>query len=144
METGPKIAIGIVVGVVVVFGLLTLAAAAKKKAAEGGASAPKGMTAQELTNTSWEVKVMGHVGSIDLNPGGQAVANLPPQALALAKQMLNMDIPPQVPGTWNVTDNALTMSVEFMGKKQQVKCEIRGKQIFYKEGEKELEARRLR
>lgn len=145
MEKGPKIAIGIIIGVVVIFGLLTLAAAAKKRAAEGGgAAAPEGMTAQDLTNTSWEVKVMGHTASIDLHAGGQAVANLPPQVLAMAKQMLNMDIPPQVPGTWSVTENVLTMGVEFMGKKQQVTCEIRGQKVFYKEGEKEQEARRLR
>lgn len=145
METGPKIAIGIVVGVVVVFGLLTLAAVAKKKAAEGGGpAAPQGMTAQELTNTSWEVKVMGHTASIDLHPGGQAVANLPEQARALAMQLLKIDIPPQVSGSWTVSDNLLTMGIEFMGKKQQVKCEIRGKKIFYKEGDQEQEARRLR
>ena len=146
MGTGPKVAIALVVAVVVLFGLLTLAAVAKKRAAAGGGgpSGPPPMTAQELTGTAWEVTVMGHKGTIELNSGGVAVANVPPQLIAMAKQVLKMDIPPQVSGSWTVSGNALTVGVEFMGKKQQVNCEIRGRQVFYKEGDNEVEARRMR
>ncbi|MBP8129995.1 MAG: hypothetical protein KA184_10505 [Candidatus Hydrogenedentes bacterium] len=141
MGTGPKIAIAVGVVFAVVFGLPMLAMLKK-----GGieAAKPKNFTATDLTNTSWEVNVMGHTASIDLNAGGQAVANVPPPVIAMAKQMMNMDIPPQVPGTWSVTDNQLVVGVDFMGMKQQVKCEIRGQHIYYKEGQEEKEARRLR
>lgn len=141
MGTGPKIAIGMGVAFAVVFGLPMLAA--MKKGGVGVAK-PKNLTAADLANTSWEVSVMGHTASIDLNAGGQAVANVPPQVIAMAKQMMNMDVPPQVPGTWSVSENQLIVGVDFMGMKQQVRCEIRGEHIFYKEGEQEKEARRLR
>jgi len=110
----------------------------------GGPPKEQPMTAAELANTSWEVTVMGHTTSIDLNSGGQAIANVPPQVAAMAKQLMNLDIPPQIPGTWSVSGDQLKLGVEFMGKKEQVTCEIRGKRVFFKEKDQEREARRLR
>ncbi|HNR29537.1 MAG TPA: hypothetical protein PKI11_01495 [Candidatus Hydrogenedentes bacterium] len=143
MGPGPKIAIGLGVAFIVV-AVVPLVATIIRGGGVGGPPKEQPMTAAELANTSWEVTVMGHTTSIDLNSGGQAIANVPPQVAAMAKQLMNLDIPPQIPGTWSVSGDQLKLGVEFMGKKEQVTCEIRGKRVFFKEKDQEREARRLR
>lgn len=155
METGPKIAIGIVVTLVLLFGLLMLPAVVKR-ASKGGAGGaeepPPGMTAEELTNTSWQVKVQNFDVTIRLNPGGQAVPTLPPQAINMLKMLAPNVDPTQIRGTWSVNGNQLKLGVDLpptpmtenQPKHVEVNCTMRNKQVFFKnEKGEEVEARRV-
>lgn len=92
--------------------------------------APPLLNESNLSGTAWIVR---HPSipcpvTIRLNPGGQAIATVPPEFAMLARQFLGTD---SLVGTWRVEGAKLIASVEFQGKTHSVECEIIGDKIYY-------------
>lgn len=102
--------------------------------AEKPAPAPPLLNATNLSGTAWEVKTkeMPVAVTINLNPGGQAVATVPPAFAAIAKQMIGTDT---LMGTWSVNGAKLIASVTVKDKTQTVDCDIIGDKLYYKDKE---------
>ncbi|MCC6145736.1 MAG: hypothetical protein IT368_18165 [Candidatus Hydrogenedentes bacterium] len=111
----------------------------KNRGDSGGAAAPVEkapplLKTANLTGTAWEVKTpdIPVAVTIALNPGGQAVATVPPAFSALAKQMIGTDT---LMGTWKAEGAVMTASVSFKGEMKTVQCDIIGDKIYFKDKE---------
>ncbi len=95
---------------------------------------PPELDAASLTGTAWEVKAkeLPCAVTIHLNPGGQAIATVPPFFRPIAKKMIGRE---SLIGTWSVESEKLIAAVEFQGKTKKVECTISGKKVFYKDKE---------
>jgi hypothetical protein len=98
--------------------------------------APPLLNESNLTGTAWIVRhpQIPCPVTIRLNPGGQAVASVPPEFAPLARQFIGTDT---LVGTWRVDGAKLIASVDFQGKTHTVECEIIGDKIYY--GDKEIQ-----
>jgi hypothetical protein len=138
-----KLLLGFVGVLLVLFlGLPLVSGVVKKNAGgsdgSGGSSsvpkAPPLLNTANLTGTAWQVKPEGVpvAVTIQLNPGGQAVATVPPMFAQMAKQMIGTDT---LTGTWKAEGAVLTASVNFKGEMKTVNCDIIGDKIYMKDQE---------
>ncbi len=96
--------------------------------------APPLLNESNLAGTSWIVKhpQIPCPVTITLNPGGQAVATVPPEFAMLARQFIGTDT---LVGSWRVDGAKLIASVDFQGKTHSVECDIIGDKIYYQDRE---------
>lgn len=98
------------------------AAQAAPQAAQAPQSVPampaqSGLSAATLPGTAWQAPTPYGTVQIQLNPGGQLVANHP---------MVG-----SVPGTWNVSGNQVSGSATAMGQTINIYAEIKGNNLWY-------------
>lgn len=88
------------------------------------------LNTENLTGTAWEVKTkeLPVAVTIQLNPGGQAVATVPPAFSGIAKQMIGTDT---LVGTWTASGSNLTATVQVKNDTHRVTCQIVGDKIMY-------------
>jgi hypothetical protein len=79
--------------------------------------AQSGLSAATLPGTAWQAPTPYGTVQIQLNPGGQLVANHP---------MVG-----SVPGTWSVSGNQVSGSATAMGQTIGIYAEIRGNNLWY-------------
>lgn len=90
-------------------------------------SAPT-MTAQDLENTAWRVPTDEGEISVQLLPGGRAIATPPPALAGMIQQMTGKST---LDGTWSLSGNSLTLTASAMGQTQTINAEIVGDQVQY-------------
>jgi len=95
--------------------------------APAASSAPT-MTTRDLENTAWRVPTEQGDISVQLLPGGRAVATPPPALAGMVQQMTGKST---LDGTWTLSGNSLTMTASAMGQTQTINAEIVGDQIQY-------------
>ena len=79
--------------------------------------AQSGLSAATLPGTAWQAPTPYGTIQIQLNPGGQLVANHP---------MVGA-----VPGTWNVSGNQVSGTATAMGQTISIYAEIKGNNLWY-------------
>jgi hypothetical protein len=95
---------------------------------------PPLLNESNLTGSAWEVRhpELPCAVTIYLNQGGQAVATVPALFRPIAKKMLGTE---QLAGTWSVSGDKLTASVQVQDKTQTVQCDISGDKLYFQNKE---------
>ena len=137
---GPFIAVVVILLVVPVLPTimaLTSGGGSDSPVATNVKAAPPLLNTGNLTGTAWQVKTpeIPVAVTIALNPGGQAVATIPPAMATIAIQMIGTDT---LTGTWSVDGAKLKASVMFKGEEKKVNCEIIGDKIYFKDNKGEM------
>ncbi len=87
-----------------------------------------------LVGTGWNVKTpdIPVAVTITLQPGGQAIAQVPAAFAAMARQMIGTDT---IMGTWRVQGSQVIASVVYRDKTHTVVCDIVGDRLFFENTE---------
>lgn len=95
-----------------------------------GQKVPSKLNETNLVNTAWKIKTkeMPIEVTITLQPGGQAVATVPPLFSAIARQKLGTDT---IRGTWSAQGDKVIAKVQVGNNEHTVSCDIIGDKLSY-------------
>lgn len=92
------------------------------------------LNASNLVGTSWSVKTpeIPVAVTITLQSGGQAVATVPPEMAAIARQFIGADV---ITGTWSVQGSQVVAKVMLPNNTITIACDIVGDRLFFEDTE---------